>query len=133
MKEIVKVGLLIVNSDSFLVTRKRGTSVFLIPGGRHEGTENDTQALEREIREELDCGLEIGTLSYIGDFVDVAANEPNSYIKVKLYSGKISGEPLASSEIEELKWFNPNSDDPQILAPSIRNKILPHVVKNNLV
>jgi 8-oxo-dGTP diphosphatase len=131
MKEIVKVGLLLVENNSFLVTRKRNTRAFLIPGGRHEGNENDTQALEREILEELSCQLDAKSLQYIGDFRDVAANEPDSYITVKLYSGKIIGNPIASSEIEELKWFNPEVDDVNILARSVQNKILPYLLDNN--
>lgn len=133
MKEIVKVGLLLVDDNSFLVTRKNNTSAFLIPGGRHEGEEDDVQALVREIREELDCQLDTGSLQYIGDFRDVAANEPNSYITVKLYSGKIVGNPVASSEIAELKWFNPKVDDAKILARSIQNKILPYLLEKNYV
>ena len=133
MKQIVKVGLLLVDGSSFLVTRKRNTSAFLIPGGKHEAGEDDTQALEREVREELDCQVDIPSLTYIGDFTDVAANEPNSTITVRLYSGKITGTPVASSEIEELKWFNHKVDDASCLARSIQNKILPFLQEQKYV
>jgi 8-oxo-dGTP diphosphatase len=133
MKQIVKVGLLLVDGNAFLVTRKRNTTSFLIPGGRHENDENDLQALEREIREELSCQLDADSLKYIGDFTDVAANEPNSTITVKLYSGSINGTPVASSEIDELKWFNHKVDDASCLARSIQNKILPFLQEHNYI
>jgi 8-oxo-dGTP diphosphatase len=133
MRQIVKVGLLLVDGPSFLVTRKRGTTSFLIPGGKHENGEDDVQAIIREIREELNCGVDTASLKYIGDFTDAAANEPDSTITVKLYSGAIKGSPVASSEIEELRWFDPRVDDPGCLAPSIRNKILPFLQSNHYV
>lgn len=133
MKQIVKVGLLLTNAKSFLVTRKQGTTAFLMPGGRLEQNESDSEALEREIREELNCQLNIKSLKYIGDFTDVAANEPNSTITVRLYSGTITGSPVASSEIAELKWFDAKGDDRACLARSIQNKILPFLQENDYV
>lgn len=133
MKQIIKVGLLLINENAFLVTRKRGTTAFLIPGGRHEENEDDTQALEREIREELDCQLDTASLKHVGDFTDVAANEPDATITVRLYSGDIAGTPVPSSEIEELKWFNPSLDDVSCLARSIQNKILPFLLEHRYV
>lgn len=133
MKQIVKVGLLLVDGNSFLVTRKRNTTAFLIPGGKYEKDEDDLQAIEREIREELSCQVDASSLTYIGDFTDVAANEPNATITVRLYSGNINGTPVASSEIEELKWFNHKIDDASCLARSIQNKILPFLQKHNYI
>lgn len=133
MRQIVKVGLLLVNDNGFLVTRKRNTTAFLIPGGRHEAEEDDIQALTREIREELNCQLDTASLKYVGDFTDVAANEPDATITVRLYSGDIAGTPEASSEIEELKWFHPALDDASCLARSIQNKILPFLLEHRYV
>jgi hypothetical protein len=44
----------------------------------------------------------------------------------------LEGTPVASSEIAELIWFSA-SDSLEILAPSIRNKILPDVISRGIV
>jgi|SRR5450755_1426029 8-oxo-dGTP diphosphatase len=133
MRNMVKAGLMLIKDGSFLVTRKRKTSAFLIPGGRYKRNENDFQCLEREIKEELNCLVDLSSLQYLDIFTDVAANEPNSSITVRLYLGEIIGTPSPSSEIAEIKWFNPKVDDISILAPSIQNKILPYLLEHNLL
>jgi 8-oxo-dGTP diphosphatase len=40
-----------------LVVRKRGTAIFMKPGGKREPGEDDLTALAREIDEELGCRL----------------------------------------------------------------------------
>jgi 8-oxo-dGTP diphosphatase len=131
MNTITKVGLAIIKDKKLLIVRKEGTTKFLVPGGRPENSENEVETLQREIMEELNCDLDLNSLQYIGEFADIAANEPNTIIKVKLYSGTVSGSMVASSEIEEIRWFNPQSDDMEILAPSIKNKIVPGLLESH--
>ena len=86
----------------------------------------------REIKEEHDCDVIRSSLQYFGDFEDVAANEPNTLICMKVYIGKVKGEPKISSEIEEMRWFG-REDNPRILSPIIRNRILPALLKKKII
>jgi 8-oxo-dGTP diphosphatase len=124
MRKIVKYALVIICGGKFLINRKRGTRLFLLPGGKPEHGESAEECLAREIREEHNVGVDMGSISFMGEFEDMAANEPDTIIHIKLYSGNIVGEPRPGHEIEEQRWFG-KDDDPKILSPIIRNKILP--------
>ena len=80
MNKIHKLGLIIIRDRKFLINRKYGTKLFLLPGGKKELGESAWQCLEREIAEEHNCKLRKDTLEYIGEFEDIAANEPNTII-----------------------------------------------------
>lgn len=124
MRWIHKVGLAAEYEGHLLVARKRGSDVFILPGGKPEGDENDLQTLAREVREELDCGVE--RLVLRGVFTDVAAGAADAVVVVRLYSGDLVGEPRPCSEIEELAWVNIRKPALK-LAPSIENGILPYL------
>jgi 8-oxo-dGTP diphosphatase len=124
-KWIEKVGLACLENGRLLVVRKRGGSVFILPGGKPEGKESDLMTLARELNEELGCGVSRPSLE--GVFTDVAAGYQNAVVVVRLYSGDIIGRPMPQAEIEELAWLDLSKPRSLPLAPSITNAILPHL------
>ncbi len=131
MKKLHKYGLAIVRSKKLLVVRKNNTSIFLLPGGKPEKGEDMKKTLSREIKEELDAILILNSIRYYGVFEDIAANEPNTFIKIILAIGDIKGDLKPSSEIKEIMWIG--SDYQINLASSIKNKILPALIKDGVV
>jgi 8-oxo-dGTP diphosphatase len=124
---VEKVGLAVWRAGALLTVRKRGSEVYILPGGKPEKEDADERAtLRREIREELCCDLDEQSLHWIGTFTDEAADEQDKLIEVHLFEGKLCGQPRPCAEIEEVRWFNPRCDERSLLAPSIRNEILPH-------
>lgn len=132
MDQIVKYGLVILNKGKFLINRKIGTEKFLMPGGKPLANESTKDCLAREIKEEHQVEVLKDTIKYFGDFKDLAANEPNTIVRIKVYLGKITGRPKISAEIEEQRWFG-SKDDPQILSAIIKNKILPALIKQKII
>jgi 8-oxo-dGTP diphosphatase len=124
-RQILKIGLAVTDGDRLLVVRKRGGSLYILPGGKPEPGENDLEALSRELDEELGCRLDISSVEFLGAFSDSAADLHNTIVTVKLYSARLVGNPVPRSEIENLKWFSPTEDNAMTLAPSIQNHILP--------
>lgn len=122
MRWINKVGLAAELNGRLLVARKRGSDIFILPGGKPEGDERDLETLSREIEEELGCGIARPFLR--GVFTDVAAETIEAMVVVRLYSGDLVGEPKPCSEIEELAWVDIRKPTLR-LAPSIENGILP--------
>ena len=124
MRTIVKVGLAVVRGSEVLLVRKRGTRTMILPGGKPADGEDDLSALQREIQEELGCFIG-PNITFIGEFSDIAADLEETRVIVKLYLGKIIGEPKPAAEIEEVYWHEINGDSVQELAPSLSNSIIP--------
>ncbi len=108
-----------------LLVRKRGTSAFMQPGGKRARGETDLAALERELAEELACGVQPGSCRALGAFSAPAANEPGWTVEAELFAVALDGEVRASQEIEEAVWIDPDLAPPILLAPLTRNHALP--------
>ena len=123
-REILKVGLAAIANGQLLVVRKRGSTTFILPGGKPEAGERHLDTLSREIAEELGCGVALPC--YAGRFSDAAADAPGgTRVVVMLYSGELVGTPSPSSEIEELAWLDLVGSSGLRLAPSISNQVVP--------
>ena len=94
---IHKVALLVVRDGALLLCRKRGSETWILPGGKLEPGETQEQCLAREIQEELNCGCEA---EYLKTIDDLTTN--GTPIRIDLYRGALTGEAVASGEIEEL-------------------------------
>jgi 8-oxo-dGTP diphosphatase len=101
-----------------LVVRKRGTAIFMKPGGKREPGEDDITALARELDEEIGCRLAGATL--LGAFEAPAANEPGFTVRAATYLAQVEGDIAARAEIEELAWIDPAAPGDIVLAPLMR-------------
>ena len=97
------VGAAIVNDKGEVLCAQRGKGSLIgkweFPGGKVEKGETDQQALTREIKEELDINVEVGSL------IDENFNEyPDMNVNLRVYQCKyISGE-IRDTEHQALKW-----------------------------
>lgn len=125
MAHITKIGLAVMDAGRILLVRKRGSAIFILPGGKPEGDEDDLAALHREIDEELGCRVEPDSLEFEGAFTDQVAGKADTTVTVRLYRGSLAGEPKCQAEIEELRWLSASELYGTPLAPSLTNQILP--------
>jgi len=98
-----------------LVVRKRGTRMFMKPGGKREPGEDDLTVLARELDEEIGCRLVEASL--LGRFEAAAANEPGFTVRAATYLARVEGDIAAQAEIEELAWIDPAAPGDLPLAP----------------
>ncbi len=124
-KHIVKIGLAITEANRLLLVRKRGGASYILPGGKPEAGEDDSQALAREVDEELGCELDVSSLVFLGAFSDAAADMYDTVVTIRLYEGRLVGSPAPQAEIECLAWFKLDLSEHVTLAPSIQNQIIP--------
>jgi 8-oxo-dGTP pyrophosphatase MutT (NUDIX family) len=131
-----KIGLLLLSDDQakFLVCEKNNfTSDLIMPGGQVDDGENDEECLVREIKEELDADTDKTSLVFINEYVDVADGDPSKDVSIKLYLGKIVGEPKPSAEIIKFHWLGKDDISHPRLSPIIKNKILPDLIAKNIL
>ncbi|NBD74255.1 NUDIX domain-containing protein [Patescibacteria group bacterium] len=137
MAYYTKVGLLVLSADrrSFLVVAKAPehvTSDYLMPGGKLEEA-SDEECLEREIAEELGCGVDLTSLEWIGSFTDVAAGRPDRTVEIRLYQGELIGEPTPSGEIVELQWISARDRTDRRISPIVRKQIMPTLIERGIL
>ena len=108
-----------------LLVRKRGTAAFMQPGGKRDADEDDVAALTRELEEELGCRIVASTVSALGTFECVAANEPDRRVQAAVYAVDITGAVAARAEIDEIAWIDPAAPPDIHLAPLTRDHLLP--------
>ena len=113
-----------------LTVRKRGTSMFMFPGGKPEAGESPVEAGVREVREELGLDLSPADLMTVGEWHTDAANEPGHALHshVFLRTVPLEGTPTPAAEIEELRWQPLDGvEDVEDLAPLSRWHAIPAV------
>lgn len=127
MSGIISIVAAVIRDEAgqMLVVRKRGTDVFMQPGGKSEPGEEDIAALARELNEELGCRLVPETTRALGRFGSVAANEPGWRVEANVYAVEVEGSIEPQAEIAEMRWIGPTAASHLVLAPLIRDHILP--------
>lgn len=105
--DIHKAGGVFIKDRHLLVTRAFGKDVFVAPGGKLEPGESSTDALLRELDEELQVNIDPSNLELLGAFHAIAAGHENMTLKMDVYLIKnFQGELLPNNEIEEIMWIN---------------------------
>jgi 8-oxo-dGTP diphosphatase len=112
-----------------LLVRKRGTDVFMQPGGKREPGEDDLTALGRELAEELGCRMVVGCAVRVGAFRAEAANEPDREVVAAVYAVDVDGPIAPQAEIVEVLWVDPARLPAVALAPLTLEHILPLVAR----
>jgi 8-oxo-dGTP diphosphatase len=108
-----------------LLVRKRGTAVFMQPGGKCDPGESDIGALSRELVEELGCLVVEGSARPLGVFECAAANEPGHRVRAAVYAVDVEGSVIPRTEIDQVVWVDPRALLDLPLAPLTRDHVLP--------
>ena len=130
MKIINKAALAVIKNKKILQVRTKGQpEVFYTLGGKIEKGETDIECLRREVKEEIGCSIE--SIKFLHEFEDVAHGK-QAILHLKMYEGKLKGEPKPSSEIVEIGWFDTNSD-PKNLSLIAKRTIFPWLKEHGYI
>lgn len=115
------------DQQELLVVRKKNTSAWMLPGGKLDGDETASEALVRELAEELQIDVDISALRFLGTFSAVAANEANTSVNAQVFRARLENgqTPIHAAEIEEMKWLSLSDPLPENIAPLLKNSIIP--------
>lgn len=102
MSRIIVTAAVVERDGAFLVTR-RPTGVHLaglweFPGGKCGNGESFAACLVREIREELDCGVDVGR-----EVFSTSHAYPDRVVELHFFACVLKGEP-AQALGQELRW-----------------------------
>ncbi|MDO5534933.1 MAG: NUDIX domain-containing protein, partial [Propionibacteriaceae bacterium] len=123
------VSITLLDADGrLLLVRKRGTHRFMLPGGKVEAGETHEQAIVREASEEISLNLDPATITLLGHWTAGAANEPGLVIASDVFTAPLPGEPIASAEIEELRWLPLDPDHDYATDASLSPMLIEHVL-----
>lgn len=120
--------------NEILTVRKRGTTGFMMPGGKPEPGESPAQTGVREISEELGLELSEDSLRKVGIFETAALNEPDMLVRANVFMAprldrKILDALKPSAEIDEFRWVQPGASDHENQAPLNLEYIFPAVAR----
>ncbi|WP_245419717.1 NUDIX hydrolase [Phyllobacterium salinisoli] len=121
----IAAGLIVDDAGRVLLVRKRGTEAFMQAGGKIEPREMATDALARELSEELNLTLDPDGHEHLGQFIAQAANETGHMVEAEVFFMRVQAPVLPSAEIEEVVWVDPSDTADLPLAPLTRDHLLP--------
>ncbi len=129
MKDRIVVSAVCVfdNTGRLLTVRKRGTSMFMHPGGKPETGETAGQTAARELAEEVGIVLDPRELQLMGVWIADAANEAATDIEATVFLAPGTWEAHPSAEIAEIRWLDLDGELPADLAPLLTDHILPEL------
>lgn len=105
--DIHKSAGVLIKDRKFLITRSRGKTFFIAPGGKVEPNEGVEEALTRELKEEINIDVSLSDLSPFGTFFALAAGHEDKYLQMDVFLVKRwKGEVAPASEVEEVKWIS---------------------------
>lgn len=89
-----------------LLVRKRGTDMWMNPGGKPEPGEAPAECAVREVGEELGLQLVADQLAHLGRYTAPAANEAGHTVvaDVFVWPMALDETPSAAAEIAETRW-----------------------------
>ncbi|MDN3310017.1 NUDIX domain-containing protein [Microbacterium oryzae] len=109
-----------------LTVRKRGTSAFMLPGGKPEAGESGVDTAIREVREELGVDVAPAQLNLLGTFTSRAANEAGHALLATVFTSRAEVTPAVQAEIDEARWVLPAAAiDDATEAPLNREHVFP--------
>lgn len=121
----IVVALIDDGAGRALLVRKRGSDIFIQPGGKPEPGEAPLATLARELDEELGVALVPGSARDLGEFEHAAVNEPGRRVRAQAFAVRIAGVPRPQAEIEALRWIAAAPPYPVPVAPLSATFLLP--------
>ena len=113
-------GLVRDETGRLLLVRERGDT-WDLPGGGLEHGEEIFEALRREFREELKVEIEIINTSPI--VIPTWHEKFDDPVLILAYQVRLLGQPQATEEVEELRYFNTAEIATHKLDPALKGKM----------
>ncbi|MGW3352682.1 NUDIX hydrolase [Nonomuraea rubra] len=122
---LVVAAAILVGGRLLVVSKRVAEGVFYLPGGKPEPGEDVHTTLIRELREEL--GVRPLGVRHFALVEDIAALE-RVPMRMHVFLATIVGDPLPGAEIAKIGWTTGRDELAPLLAPAVRDKVIPALV-----
>ncbi|WP_218002106.1 NUDIX hydrolase [Microtetraspora malaysiensis] len=126
----VSAAAIIEEGRLLIVSKKAAPEVFYLPGGKPEPGESAEEALIRELDEEI--GVTPTEVAPLARVRDVAALE-GVPMRLTVFTAAIDRAPRIAAELAALGWTSGSDRYAPLLAPAIRNQVVPLLVRSGLL
>lgn len=122
----VVAAAVVENGRLLVVSKKAAPGVFYLPGGKPEPGEEAQATLVRELDEEL--GVRPRGLTRLADFRGIAALEQAPML-MTVFAATIGPDqrPRPAAELARLAWTTGADGFRALLAPAVRDQVIPHL------
>jgi len=132
--DIHKAAGVLIKDRRFLITRSKGKAFFVAPGGKMEKGETITDALKRELKEELQIDIDTADLKEFGTFYALAAGHADTYLQMDVFLvSRWTGDIASSSEVEEVMWISSTLPPGLKLGSVFQHDVLPKLKELDLI
>ncbi len=132
--DIHKAAGILIKDKKLLVTLERRKEFFIAPGGKLNKGESSPEALIRELHEELDVDTNESDLEIFDTFWAEAAGQEGKLLCMDVYMVKDwIGEPVASSEVEEIRWITSKNEENLKLGSIFEKHVIPRLLNGGLI
>ncbi|MHA7283564.1 NUDIX hydrolase [Arthrobacter sp. TMS2-4] len=122
---------LLDDAGRLLLVRKRGTAMFMQPGGKPEPGETPAETGARELSEELGLTVHPEDLRLLGTWEGPAANEADTRLVATVFRCPLTARPSPAAEIEELTWLDlRDAAGRSDLAPLLTDYVVPRLLRD---
>ena len=99
---VITVSAVCFSRDGRVLTvRKRGTSMFMLPGGKPEAGETPAECAAREVHEELGVVVDADALRLVGVFDAAAANEAGFVVRATVFAHDGAIDPVVQAVLTD--------------------------------
>jgi 8-oxo-dGTP pyrophosphatase MutT (NUDIX family) len=105
MNYIDCVGLIVVENRSLLLAYSKNKGAWYLPGGKVDAGETPLQAMQREIKEELNMDLTADSLQWYYHITAPAFGEKDLLMRQDCFLHQLRQTPQPSAEIGAVRFF----------------------------
>ena len=107
-------------NDQILLVQVRNREKYYFPGGKIDAGETLLEAIQREVKEELQLAFEQSDFTYLGTVVGDAYPQKNTLTEINGFKvqQKIDWDSVKiDNEITDIRWFD--KSDTTLIAPAV--------------
>ena len=135
--DIHKAAGIIIVERKILVTREKGESIFVSPGGTVKNGESPKETVIRELKEEVGISVRSLNLKEFGVYYAEASNDIGKFLKMEVFNVvSWEGEPAPSAGeeiIEEILWLDSKIPSGIKVGSIFAHEVIPRLKEYNLI